>query len=121
MTSIPHSLKILQFCLLFAYATYVSLTPYPPEATEIISDKIIHAAGYFLLYFSSDFAFAPNRLWLRKFLLLFAYSGFIEVCQYFIPNRSCSLLDMVANLAGLLLGLGACIWVHRLRSGSPDA
>jgi len=119
----PRSLKLSQFYLLLAYATYGSLTPYPPGAMEVVSDKFIHTAGYFLFYLSADLAFVPDRRRLRKVFLLFAYSVLIEAGQYFIPSRSFSLLDMAANLIGLLLGLAACTWLHRYllsRRGKKD-
>ncbi|MGV1099671.1 VanZ family protein [Thiovibrio sp. JS02] len=110
---LPGTLKLLQFSLFLAYATYASLSPYPSGAMEVVSDKLIHTAGYFLFYLSTDLAFAQDRLRLNKLLLLFAYSMLIEICQYFIPSRSFSLLDLMANLAGLLLGLTVCAWAHR--------
>ena len=38
-------------------------------------------------------------------LLLLAYAVFIEVSQLFTPNRSAELLDVVADVIGITIGL----------------
>ena len=104
---ISSPVKQLQFYSLLAAATYLSLTPQPHPAMALVSDKLIHAAGYCGLMISAHIAHAPNSRRLEKIIWLLAYSVLIEVIQHFVPGRSFSLLDMAANLAGLLLGTKA--------------
>ena len=40
-------------------------------------------------------------------LLLVAFGGAIEIAQYFVPTRSCDWHDLLADIAGI--GLGICI------------
>jgi len=48
------------------------------------------------------------------FILLFLYSFFIEIIQYFIPYRDFSLLDLAANGLGLFTGQIVGLTVLRL-------
>jgi VanZ family protein len=83
----------------------LSLTPAPPQALLTFSDKLLHSAGYLALYLSCSFAYPQPATVNRKLFFLFFYSILIELIQHFIPQRSFSFLDILANGFGLLSGV----------------
>jgi len=97
-------LKLLQFWTLLLACLALSLMPQPPGVFELASDKFWHALAYLTLYLSCRIAYPRSRPTTR-FALLLGFSLLIEVLQHFVPNREFSLLDVVANAAGLLLGM----------------
>lgn len=102
-------LRIGWFWLLVSLITGISL--YPSGMAG--NDKLLHFGAYLVLFISLDLAYRAGRGLLGKLLLLFACSLLIEVMQSFIPHRQFSLGDLVANLAGLLLGLAVAVSVGR--------
>lgn len=66
-------------------------------------DKLLHGGGYFALFLSLALAY-PEKGLVQMVLNLLSYSVLIEVFQHFIPNRGFSLLDILANFSGLVLG-----------------
>ena len=99
------ALGSIQFWLFLIFCSYLSLTPAPPNAMLSFSDKFLHTAGYMALYISCSVAYPLATLTIRKLSLLLGYSIMIEVFQHFIPNRGFSVLDILANASGLVLGL----------------
>ena len=78
---------------------------YPPVAG---GDKIKHFLTYFLLCF----LFYWNGFSLTSSLLLsISYGAFLEIVQYFIPYRECSLFDILANAGGA--GLFCLLSLHK--------
>lgn len=75
-----------------------------------ISDKLVHAGSYFLLmvWFAGLY---PRRLHVLIALVLFALGVAIELLQGAIASRSFDPMDVVANTAGILLGLGLSLWL----------
>ncbi len=67
-----------------------------------INDKLIHAIVFFGFAFLIDLASSRKPFWLWKGLPLLTYGIGIEVMQYFTPFRSFSVMDMVADFAGIL-------------------
>lgn len=72
-----------------------------------VNDKVGHFIAYFTLMFIMGLAF-----WKRKkelltvFFISAAYGVLMEIGQYFVPGRSFSFLDMLANASGALLATG---------------
>jgi VanZ family protein len=86
--------------------TYFSLTPIEHKIPENIWDwdKASHFTAYLLL------AMFVKKVHVRFSYLTcvitcFSYSFAIECIQYFIPNRQFDVLDMLANLLGMVLGV----------------
>jgi len=80
-------------------ATTTSTTlPY----VENVWDKAKHASAFFVLFVLAGTGFKARSRTL--ILLLMFYGIHIEVVQYFIPDREFSLLDIVADSAGLAFG-----------------
>jgi len=98
-------LRYLQFWLLLFGCLMLSLMPQPPEAFDLASDKLWHALAYLVLYLSCRCAYRQRLGHASCFALLLGFSLLIEVLQHFVPNREFSLLDMLANAAGLGLGI----------------
>lgn len=98
------------------YALYAPGSPEPSPITIPHIDKVVHvalfAAPAFLL---GRLSRASWPVW-----LLVAHAPISEVVQhFFIPLRSGDALDLVADLAGVALG----VWAARAtrRSGRPRA
>ena len=72
------------------------------ELAMDVSDKLLHFSGYVLFIISAMIAY-QKRLGLM-FILLFAYSVMIELIQYFLPYRSFEVMDILANVSGLITG-----------------
>lgn len=86
------------------------------------SDKLVHMSAWALLAAIAVFALRRERACLVGAVLLFASSGAVEVAQAFIPSRSASWADLLAN--GIGIALGGCVawWVlGRLRVPSKPA
>ena len=69
-----------------------------------MSDKIAHAIVFMGFVVIAEIAYEHRVFWRWKGLPLLAYGAGIEVLQSFTPFRTFSILDWVADLAGVLLG-----------------
>jgi len=96
--------KIL-LCLMLLLYSYLGTVEIPTEVAASYNDLVAHGLGYVVLTAVAIFAFAQKRLFLSLALACFMYSLLIECIQYFLPYRSFSLLDILANGAGVLVGL----------------
>lgn len=74
---------------------------FPPDVN--INDKLIHIVVFFGFAVLVDLSSSRKPFWLWKGLPLLVYGIGIEVMQYFTPFRSFSIMDMVADFAGILL------------------
>lgn len=74
---------------------------FPPVLS--INDKLIHVFVFFWFAVLMDLATSRHPFWLWKGLPLLIYGAMIEIMQYFSPDRSFSLLDWIADGAGVLL------------------
>ena len=95
---------VIQFYCLIAIYTYFGLTPHPEAIVGNFNDLLMHFVGYFVAAFSITAA-RPQWPWWQRALILIVYSIAIEIAQHFNPPRTFSLSDIVANSAGVLLGL----------------
>ena len=77
-----------------------------------LSDKSIHFIAFAVLTLLLRFAYSIT--WFQTFLLLFIYAVFIEFSQLFTPNRSAELLDIVADVIGIGIGLLFYHFIKRL-------
>ncbi|HVJ22902.1 MAG TPA: VanZ family protein [Burkholderiales bacterium] len=94
-----------------AAIVWLSLTPSPPQVDVAHSDKLGHCASYAVLMFW----FA--RLYVSKwahvgYAVAFAAMGVsLEFLQGHLGYRTFEILDMLANVLGVLLGWAAAIAV----------
>ncbi len=84
--------------------TYLSLTPIEHKISESIWDKASHFTAYLLLVIFIKRVHTRFN-YLTCVITCFSYSFAIECIQYFIPNRQFDVLDMLANLLGMVLGV----------------
>jgi len=68
-----------------------------------LSDKLVHSLAFSLLAFLLQLAYRVNILKTIFFLLL--YGLFIEASQYFTSSRSSEVLDVVADVVGIIIGI----------------
>ena len=98
--------QVIIFRLLFfttlIVISYLTTTSLSGSAVGNINDKLSHFLAFFTLAFLIDFSFPKKDFGYMKFFELLSYGFLIEIIQYFIPYRSFSLYDMLANGTGLL-------------------
>ena len=83
---------------------FLATTTIEIKVVENSWDKLNHFFAFFVLYILLSFAY--KRLELRsKVFLLLLFGMQIEVVQHFIEGRYFSLIDVVADGVGILLGV----------------
>lgn len=93
------------FCLLVGIVTHQSLTPIPASIFSHWSDKLLHVGAWLVVAIAFGLAFPKLKKIQASFWPLFGYSILIEIGQFFVPGRSFSGLDILANGTGCALGL----------------
>jgi len=77
------------------------------EVVGEINDKVSHILAFVALSFLLDLSFPNRRFDIRKVMALLGFGLLIECLQYFIPYRTCSILDLGADAIGIALYGGA--------------
>lgn len=104
-------LFLILYCILIFILSSIPGDKYP-EVNIPSADKLVHTVIYsvlFLLFFYS-LKLQSKSVKLGKYAILFgilftgAYGATDEFHQLFVRNRSCDLLDWLADLSGALLG-----------------
>lgn len=108
---VPGGLLFLRWLLLFAYSFVVvlgAITPASkiPTFLSYFNDKAIHATEFFILMGVVLYSLSlENRK--RRIVLAFIYCAAMgtitEWLQYFVPSRSMSFWDFIADTAGFSL------------------
>jgi len=98
-------------CLLYlGFIAGASLTAVPPLKIEIPNlDKAMHVALYIPLGFLLSLLKIFSGFFLNFFLSLgfgSLYGAILELLQYFVPGRTPSWGDEIANMLGMGIGLG---------------
>ena len=73
-----------------------------PESLQL-NDKVIHVVVFFGFAVLVDLVSSREPFWFWKAMPLIIYGVGVEVLQYFSPDRSFSMLDALADVAGVLL------------------
>ncbi len=94
--------RILLF-LAIAVTTYATTAELTHPAATGVNDKFAHLATFFILSLLADLSFQKRCFDWKIWAPLIFYGLLIEVIQYQIPYRSFSLLDWVADAAGVLV------------------
>lgn len=93
------------FYIAFGGIEYLALTSRHIEIVESFWDKQNHFIAFCTLYVLLSLAYSRFSTRVKAILLLLV--GFqIEITQYFIPVRSFSLMDVVADSVGIAIGIG---------------
>jgi VanZ family protein len=85
----------------FTAVTHLAFTPQEYPVVKEISDKANHIIAFYVLSLLVDFSFPENKLGFAKVIALLIYGLLIEVIQNFLPHRTSSLLDLVADGIGI--------------------
>ena len=109
--------------MLVAGTVVLSLMPSPPTTEVTIDDKLLHGITYFVLATWFTGIYRPERYAMVGAALL-ALGAVIELLQAAGGERLGEWFDLLANLTGILLGLGLaraglggwCLRVERLLS-----
>ncbi len=110
--------RLAFFSALAAITTLAFLPDYsalPPVVSY--SDLANHAAAFVVLYLLYALSYPHTAR--RIFMSLFIYGIFIEAVQAFLPTRFASAEDILADSAGLLLGMGIMWMVECKREHAP--
>ncbi len=84
--------------------TLLGLTRNTGGMVPAYNDLVMHFCGYVVAGISISFAWPRVTYWQRGMFLL-CYSIAIEIGQHFLPPRTFSLLDILANFSGIVVGL----------------
>jgi VanZ family protein len=101
------------FWIPFGVATYMAWTPGEHLKNSLPNDKFMHLVAFGYLTGAFAVACAPWATWARTIGIMLAYAILIEVVQAFIPTRSFSLLDMVADGMGIVLALSGLYAIRK--------
>jgi hypothetical protein len=112
-------LPIIIYCLAIFIQSSLPASESLPAFPQ--SDKLLHAGAYALLGFLFYRAFQTTRIPKTAILLILisalsstAYGISDEVHQYFVPSRTFSIGDMLANAFGSIIGaMGATFVLKR--------
>ncbi|SFV75847.1 hypothetical protein MNB_SM-3-316 [hydrothermal vent metagenome] len=98
--------KFFQFAFFFTLLVieYLATTTLQIKPLEHSWDKANHFIAFFTLYILLSLAFKQLTTKI-KIILLLLYGIQIEIVQSFIPNREFSLLDVVADSIGIIIGI----------------
>ena len=100
MRNFVHLSRVAFFVALFAI-TALAFVPQEQAAVDLGWDKANHCVAFFVLLMLLDFAYLKQPMLLAKFLPLLLYGVLIEAIQSLLAYREGSLLDIVADVAGL--------------------
>lgn len=115
---IMRALPKLVFCLILLVLCFAGLRGEPVPQVFDGEDKLHHWAGFACLTLSAYLAFPGTRLfWLLLWPLLGSMA--IELEQSFIPLRSASWGDMLANAMGVASGMLAIVVLRRYQRSLP--
>ncbi|MBI5451392.1 MAG: VanZ family protein [Gammaproteobacteria bacterium] len=82
--------------------TVLAVLPLQHTPVEHINDKLLHTLAFVVLAGLADFSLPRSGLYWRMALGLVGYGLLLECLQYFLPYRSFSLLDLLADGAGVI-------------------
>ena len=83
---------------------FLATTTIKIEIVESFWDKSNHFIAFFVLNILLSLAFKKYSI-IKKTLWLLAFAVQIEVVQYFIEGRYFSLMDIVADSIGIVIGI----------------
>lgn len=114
----PHRrLWAVVLALLLVVVSVSALVPGDRAPTLGMGDKLNHLAAFIALGLAATLAQASRRPGWTAFGLL-VYGGLIEWLQTRIPGRQGDLVDLLVDLAGIVLGLGLAALLRRPRSAA---
>ncbi len=119
MNKVQIVLRIL-LVLEFIGICYLSLKS-PDGGVQVkLNDKVGHFIGYSILSLNTFlvFGFKPTKKGILLILGLLGLGGLLEIFQGFVPGREVSMMDIVANSTGVLIGTALYYWWKKYQSSS---
>lgn len=108
--------KLMLVSLVFVTVGITVLSLMPPKSGIEIqgNDKINHFIAYTVFSLNAGILVENFRKHLLILPLLILYGLFMEYCQGFVPGRSQSWLDALANTTGVAIGFILTLIARRL-------
>ena len=97
-------LSQISFFICLIAIEYLATTTTSIPAIENSWDKFNHFIAFITLYILLSLGY-QKLIDLKKVIILMIFAIQIEIVQSFIPNRYFSLLDVVADAIGIILGI----------------
>ena len=104
----------LMFWIPLVFATYMACTPRVHLDMAGNHDKYTHLLAFGYLTGAFSIVYSRQTTWLRTAGIMIAYGGVIEIVQAFLPYRSCSWLDIVADGIGISLALSGMYAINKV-------
>jgi len=107
-------IKLFQILFFICLLTieYLATTSTSITIVENSWDKANHFIAFFVLYILLDYGFKIFTTF-GKVSLLMIFAIQIEIVQYFIPNRYFSILDVVADVIGIVIAIGVMAFYNK--------
>ena len=83
-------------------------------------DKLVHGSGYLGLFVLATASFASSRAWLPRFWVFtacVAHGALTEIGQLGVRNRKADVLDWLADVVGILVGLCLLLVLRTFQRG----
>jgi len=103
----------IYFFITLVVIEFLATTTIHIEVVESLWDKANHFSAFFVLYILLSYAYIKLST-IQKSLLLLAFGMQIEIVQSFIDGRFFSLLDVVADSVGILIGVVIYVGLQRV-------
>lgn len=87
--------------LVIMFISWQSTIPAGSEFPFTLQDKVLHFLVFYLLALLVDFSVPQKPFRAAKIVVLLGYGVAIEIAQSFLPYRSCSGADLIADAAGI--------------------
>ncbi len=96
------------FKIIFVFTLFaIELLAFQTNGTNSITlgwDKLNHTVAFMTLYLLISLSFRDFINTKYKIILLLIIAVQIEMVQSFLPNREASLLDIIADMTGVMVG-----------------
>lgn len=102
----------IAFWIALGCIEYLATTSYHIALVESLWDKFNHFFAFGVLYILLSFGYVGLKGWQKAFLLLL-FGAQIEIVQSFLPSREFSLLDIVADSIGIVIGAAVTAFFSR--------
>jgi len=83
----------------------LAFSPLEESVGSYSYDKANHLLAFGVLAFLMDYSFPESKHFKVKMLALLVFASFIEVVQYFLPYRTFSIIDIAADILGVMFYL----------------
>lgn len=105
MSEILYRIIFLFWGSLIGALSIVQRAEWPLEMA--LGDILQHLGAYAVLAGLAALGFQARRPWIVLAIPLIAYGGILELVQLAVPGRFASVWDLLANAAGVIVGIVA--------------